>query len=417
MDVQIDVAACAPTPQSLGSTRRFASCADVRGVTERARIHDPAVRELVRHVANSPVLVAVLDHELRYLAASVSWIERYFPGERSWLGRPHPELVSDFPERYRDVYRRALKGEIFRQSADRLRRADGSTDWVSWSAAPWTREDGSIGGITLSAHDTSELREAMAALAERTRTSDRMESIGMLGAGLSHDIQNILLPLRAHLNAARAIALRAGFDEQEPHLEALRCGIGHLQHLSDSLHLLAVEDLRTIPEDFAETSVTAWWEQFKELFRCTMPRRTKLEVAFEPGAHAVTVSGQLLTRVVLNLLNNAARAIVVRLDELHDGGRVVVSLSAAVDSAGRWVRISITDNGIGMAPEVQRRATEAFFTTRNGGRGSGLGLAIVSRVMRDHGGRLEIESKPGVGTTMTLVLPACERAQSQQRRL
>jgi signal transduction histidine kinase len=71
------------------------------------------------------------------------------------------------------------------------------------------------------------------------------------------------------------------------------------------------------------------------------------------------------------------------------------------------VRISVTDNGVGMTADVKKRATEAFFTTRNGGKGSGLGLSFVSRVVQERGGRLEIESAPGVGTTVSLVLPAC----------
>lgn len=366
-----------------------------------------AARELVRFASISPDLVAVLDRDLRYIGASQPWVERYFPNDCLWLGQLHDELVPDLPERFRAVYRRALKGETFRGELDHFERADGTTHWVCWSAGPWWTDEGTVGGITLSVHDTSELRAKEVELQERNRTADRMASIGMLGAGLGHDMQNLLLPLRAHLNAIAAGERAAESPRHGVHIEALRRGIEHLQHLSDSLHLLASDEPLSEHAANEETSLVAWWSQFEALFRCAMPRRTKLEARIFHDLPPIAVSGHLLTRVMLNLLTNAARAITAHLDHLRYGGVVCIDVREEGGADGGWIRISVTDNGIGMTPEVKKRATEAFFTTRNGGKGSGLGLAFVSRVVQDHGGRLEIESEHGAGTTMTLVLPVC----------
>jgi signal transduction histidine kinase len=316
-------------------------------------------------------------------------------------------LLPDLPDRYHDAHRRALKGETFREELDCFERADGTSLWVTWSAGPWWTKDGTIGGITIAAHDTSELRAKELELQERTRTSDRMASIGMLGAGLGHDMQNLLLPLRAHLNAIAARDRASEAPSHGPHIEALRRGLDHLQHLSDSLHLLACEEPLSDHELERGTSLAVWWEQFESLFQCAMPRRTKLASRIDADLPHVKLSGHLLTRAVLNLLTNSARAITAHLDQLRQGGRVSVEVTAESGCEGDRVRISVTDNGVGMTADVKKRATEAFFTTRNGGKGSGLGLSFVSRVVQERGGRLEIESAPGVGTTVSLVLPAC----------
>lgn len=371
------------------------------------RMRGHAARELVRLASISSGLIAVLDRDLRYLGASPSWVQRYFPSVPVWLGQHHHELLPDLPERFREVYRRALQGETFHQELDHFQRSDGATHWISWSAGPWWTDEGTIGGITLSVHDTSELRAKEVELQEQTRSADRTASIGMLGAGLGHDMQNLLLPLRAHLNAIAAAERRLESSRHHPHIDALRRGLDHLQHLSDSLYLLASEEPLSDHKIGEETSVAAWWLQFEALFRCAMPHRTKLEARIAKGVPAVPVSGHLLTRAMLNLLSNSARAIVAHLEQLRYGGCVCVDVRMEPGSDGECVRISVTDNGIGMTPEVKKRATEAFFTTRNGGKGSGLGLAFVSRVVQDHGGQLEIESERGIGTTMTLVLPAC----------
>ena len=124
-----------------------------------------------------------------------------------------------------------------------------------------------------------------------------------------------------------------------------------------------------------------------------------LELAPEPLAARID-PGQM-ELALLNLVRNAA-------DAIPQGGRIVVStrLRRYDDVTGAAaVEIAVSDTGVGMAPEVVRRATEPFFTTKERGKGTGLGLSMVNGFAEQSDGRMEIESVPGAGTTVRLVFP------------
>jgi len=112
-------------------------------------------------------------------------------------------------------------------------------------------------------------------------------------------------------------------------------------------------------------------------------------------------------QVIINLVTNAAQAIGAAM------GVVTVEL-AAVRSADRnpayggdnWIRLRISDTGCGMGAQTAERIFEPFFTTKQVGEGTGLGLSVVHGIIADHGGRIEVESEPGKGTTFTIYLPA-----------
>jgi CheY-like chemotaxis protein len=97
---------------------------------------------------------------------------------------------------------------------------------------------------------------------------------------------------------------------------------------------------------------------------------------------------------------------------MPDGGTIIVkAINGAPENPGApFVSISVVDSGIGMTPDVQARIFEPFYTTKEIGRGSGLGLAQVHGFAQQSGGRVEVRSRPGAGTTMTLILPASERS-------
>ena len=102
-----------------------------------------------------------------------------------------------------------------------------------------------------------------------------------------------------------------------------------------------------------------------------------------------------LQQAVLNLLMNAAEA-------LPQGGEIRLGM----DREGENLRIRVTDNGVGIPKEILPRIFEPFFTARPGGKGTGLGLSVVRQIMDEHGGKVEVESVAGSGSTFTLLIPA-----------
>jgi signal transduction histidine kinase len=234
----------------------------------------------------------------------------------------------------------------------------------------------------------------------RLRIADRLSAIGTLAAGLGHDMNNVLLPVRCRLDALTAMQLPAPATEQ---LEGIRRSADYLQKLADGLRLLALdpEDAQASDES---TSIEAWWQQVGPLLGKAVQKPIRLEASITPGLPPVAVAEHRLTQAVLNLIVNSAEAVQER---VASGADAYVRLIASLTASGR-ITVSVQDNGRGMTEEVRRRAIEPFFTTKTRGLGTGLGLALVRGVVGETGGALHIESTPGVGTTISLELP-CAR--------
>jgi len=138
--------------------------------------------------------------------------------------------------------------------------------------------------------------------------------------------------------------------------------------------------------------------------RASVPASVQLEAAIDSGAAMVLADQGQMHQVVINLVTNAAAALQGR------SGTVGVYLGnlPAVDGDGTpgLVRLRVTDDGVGMTPEVLERIFEPFFTTRPLGEGTGLGLAVVQGIVQDHGGQIFVRSVPGKGTTFDIELPS-----------
>jgi two-component system sensor histidine kinase AtoS len=134
---------------------------------------------------------------------------------------------------------------------------------------------------------------------------------------------------------------------------------------------------------------------FRELLR---ERRVELEVALQPDLPDVEIDPMQVEQAVIEIISNA-------LDAMAEGGRLRITarLHEGENPAG-WVAIEITDTGRGIPAHVLPSVCEPFFTTRP--EGTGLGLAIAKRFVEQNGGRLEISSRIGLGTTVRLILPA-----------
>jgi signal transduction histidine kinase len=128
--------------------------------------------------------------------------------------------------------------------------------------------------------------------------------------------------------------------------------------------------------------------------------KIRLETLLEPDLPEIEANAQQLQQVFLNLLNNAA-------DAMPNGGTVRVETKAEKDEHGKeLVAVSVSDNGIGITQDEQKRIFEPFFSTKDLRQGAGLGLSIAARIVRQHEGTIELASEPGVGTTFTIRFPA-----------
>ena len=247
-------------------------------------------------------------------------------------------------------------------------------------------------------HLVTEQTRALATANLRLVLTDRLASLGTLAAGLGHDMNNVLLPIRARLNALEHTGISHAALE---HVAALRQSIAYLQHLSEGLYFLASD-----PEGHSETEagegssdLASWWRQVGELLRRALPRRIALVTSLPADLPPVRAAPHWLTQAMLNLLVNASEAMPKQQKKPR------VDIHACVSDDQQSVRLVVRDNGRGMTEEVKRRAFDLFYTTKSRGMGTGLGLPLVRKVALRAGGDVEISSSVGKGTTVTLVLP------------
>jgi len=320
--------------------------------------------------------------------------------DQTWLKKYiHPDDHS----RVLSAIKGAIRDKCILEIEHRVIRVGGSPGWAHSRAIPILNERKEVTewfGATsdITARKLAELR---------MRETDRMASIGTLAAGLGHDMNNVLLPVRAHLNAMKA-TVEAPSNRLE-HLEQIQSGVSYLQQLADGLHFLAMN-----PEKEGDTGgvtdLHAWWAQTGALLRNAVPKHVTVTMSLADDLPEIALATHALTQVVLNLMVNAGEAIPAAQSRRPDYVRLIAERGPDQGS----VRLSITDTGAGMTEEVKRRAFDIFFTTKPRGLGTGLGLAMVRSIVDRAKGTIEIESTVGLGTTIKLTLPAALRGCKEQ---
>ncbi len=232
---------------------------------------------------------------------------------------------------------------------------------------------------------------------ERVRIAERMSSIGTLAAGLGHDMNNALFPVRARLDILDRADLYPAMKDQ---LLEIRKSMSYLQDLSNALHMLALNPDSPEPES-GSIDLREWWKHTRTLLLHAIDQSIDFSEAIEPDLPRIPLPPHRLTQSILNLFVNANKA----LEGVRDP-RIEFWAQRGPDSS---VRIGVSDNGCGMEPRVRQRALEPFYTTKTRGMGTGLGLSLVHAVATSVAGLVEIDSEPGIGTTIVMQIPSAAR--------
>jgi signal transduction histidine kinase len=230
-------------------------------------------------------------------------------------------------------------------------------------------------------------------LEEQATESERMAYIGTLASGLAHEIRNPLNSLNLNMQMLEEeLGDRGDTPTGGRLLGITRREIARLERLVTDFLSYA----RPRPLEIEDVPVGELLEQARELLAGeARARQVRLSVADRTGGALLRVDPGQIRQLLLNLAQNALTA------AAEHSGEPRVVLAAA--RRGPLVELLVEDNGPGIPPEDRERVFDIFYSTRKGG--TGLGLAIVERIARNHGGRVEIDSEPGEGTTVRVLLP------------
>ena len=316
-----------------------------------------------------------------------------------------------------DDYQRLVRGEIAELASEfRLKRKDGELAWVSVNAAAVRDASGRPVHAIFVIQDVSDRKRAESELVmhrerledlitqrtkeledshERLRLSERMAALGTLSAGLGHDMGNLLLPLRLRMDAMEAKGVP---PETREDLDAIRKCAEYLQRLANGLRLFAL-DPDSSDTTGNRTDLHEWWPDVHSFFKNALPRQIVLEPRLPANLPMVRLARPNLTQAIFNLVQNAGDAMKAR-------SQGQVTIWAEEVPGANMVRMGVSDDGPGMSPDVKRRCLEPFFTTKTRAISTGLGLALVHGIVQKAGGKIEIDSELGRGTTFLITLPA-----------
>ncbi len=317
------------------------------------------------------------------------------------------DVYQDQNARARLLEQAISQGRVEGQEVE-WRRKDGSPVLVRLSARTVRDVGGDVAYFEGIAEDVTERR----ALEKQLRQVHKFQAIGQLAGGIAHDFNNVIGAILgwAELGQDQTPADTLLHSHFKKIREQARRAAGLIRQLLAFARRQILE-----PQDIQLNQAVA---ELLSLLEKVIGKGIELKTVLAPNLGVVRADPGQVEQVLMNLCLNAR-------DAMPRGGQLLIETqnveideeycrSHAYAHPGRYVLLSVTDNGLGMDAATLEHIFEPFFTTKEPGRGTGLGLATVYGVVKQHGGFLHVYSEPGRGTTFRIYLPVCEGAPGKE---
>jgi PAS domain S-box-containing protein len=361
----------------------------------------------IKFALDQSTIVAITDQRgiINYVNDEFCRISKY-PREEL-LGQDHRIINSGYhPKEFiRDLWTTIAAGQVWKGELRNLAK-DGSVYWVDTTIVPYLNSEGKPYQYVAIRHDITQRKRAEAQVlkqAAELQRSAQLSFVGELAAGLAHEIKNPL----AGIQGAVDILIRRR-DKNDPEREALE-GMRHeVQRIDNTVRAL-LDRARPRLVSVRTSSLNGVVERAVNLARAQLTNAAtqtqSVTIKFESPDDPLTIpiDPAQIEDAVLNLIINA-------IESVDGDGEVKIRVALSEKSQnetdgemGDEAIVKVSDNGRGISEEDLTRIFNPFFTTRPGG--TGLGLPAVRRIARAHGGRVDVSSSPGRGSTFTIRLP------------
>ncbi len=376
----------------------------MRDITERqqaARI----TSELAAVVAHSNDAIVACTLEGRIVSWNVGAERIYGYASEEMIGKPldlliPPDRLDEFPQALTAVGR---GDSLANYETIRLRK-DGKRISVSLTESPIRGESGRISGLSSIARDITERKR----LEEELLQSQKMDAVGRLAGGIAHDFNNILTAILGYSDL-----LIGQIDERQwmfKHLSEIRKAADFAASLTHQLLAFS----RRQPLFLRVFSINDSVNNMQKMLQRVIGEHIQIHTQLKAEIGRLKADPSQLEQVLLNLCVNAR-------DAMPKGGSITIqtadvtyflddAYSVNEMPAGEYVKLTVTDSGHGMPPEILKHIFEPFFTTKEKGQGTGLGLATCYGIVKQTGGYITVDSQPGVGTTFSIYLPRVDEA-------
>ncbi|MBP0000429.1 MAG: response regulator [Cyanobacteria bacterium SID2] len=352
-------------------------------------------QQLRQVVTNAPVAMVMLDTELRYLAFSNKWLSDYNLDRENLLGRFHEEVLPDLAKERKDVYRRALSGEVIADPELIWEQADGRRTYLRSAIHPWYCPEGQIGGIIIVTERIDDLVNA------RVEAEQAAQFKADFLANMSHEIRT---PMNGVLGMTSLLSRTPLKRQQREYVQAIQRSAQHLLTLINDILDFSKLEAGEMQLDTIDFELERFIEDILDVMAAQADEK-HLELATivdRDVPRHLHGDAMRLRQILLNLVGNALK--------FTERGEVVVQVSLQAENPDKTaVRFAVRDTGIGISKAGQTKLFQSFSqvdtsTTRQYG-GTGLGLAIAQQLVQLMDGEIGVESVEGIGSMFWFTVP------------